>query len=465
MFWRRLSTFLLCLIALTIPIEHKYDKLFRYFSLKLIPPNVILPSFFEKKIYFYPSDIIAIGLLFMAIFALRIPLNRFFVSKYAVFLWGVFLFTFMSIALSPLAHYSTLYIRLLHLATPLILFCFLANANRDNECFGLSSLLLGCVLLTALVQSIIAITQYAIQGPLGLRLLNEPASFCAFIVSSGRLWLFDFNWISKPLHVIRPSGTFPHANVLGGFLSVSILAAYSFFSVPRWRLFMSFLIPFLFFAMSLTFSRSALFSWILGTLVWLSLYFRKNGLGSTYKDPTIRFFLCSIGFSICFSFLVLFEQISDRGGIVNYNQLAQGSDALRVSYQDVALKMIKDHPLHGVGFQQLSLRGLDYTPKNQDVPIASGTHNIYLYLAAETGLLSLATFLLFIFSLLWAACKSPFTPLLASLTSMFIALLFIGGCDFYPLLFQQGKLSFFLTAGLLAANTVINRVHVLKESA
>ena len=34
---------------------------------------------------------------------------------------------------------------------------------------------------------------------------------------------------------------------------------------------------------------------------------------------------------------------------------------------------------------------------------------------------------------------------------------FIGGCDFYPILFQQGKLMLFLIAGLLAANASFSR--------
>ncbi len=112
MFWRRLSLCMLCLLAFAIPIEHKYDKLFRFFSLKLIPPNVVLPDFFDKKIYFYPSDLIALGLLFIALFALRVPIRRFFLSRGAVFLWLVFLFAFISILFSPLAHYAIPYIRL-----------------------------------------------------------------------------------------------------------------------------------------------------------------------------------------------------------------------------------------------------------------------------------------------------------------------------------------------------------------
>ncbi len=459
MFWRRLSLFLLSVLAFAIPFEHKYDKLFRFFSLKLIPGNLVLPSFFDKKIYFYPSDIIALLLLFIALFAFRIPLRSFLLARGALFLWTVFLFAAASIALSPFASYPIPYIRLLQLATPFILYCFLANTEVDGKT---TLLLLYCLIGAALIQSGLAIAQYAIQGPLGLRLLSEPSSFPLFAVDSGRIWLFDFHAVQQRLEVIRPSGTFPHPNVLGGFLSMSILATYSLFSTSKWRFMAALLIPIQFFAMCLTFSRSALFSLMLGTLVWFVLHLKQNGLRFLWKS--IRLPVLTMSFSILFTVLILGNQIKDRGGIVNYNTLAKESDALRISYQNLALQVIKDYPLFGAGFQQLSIRGLDYFPKGQNFKPSSGTHNIYLYLAAETGLLSLSTFLLFILSLIWSAIKSPHTPLTASLTAIFIAFLFIGCCDFYPLLFQQGKLPFFLAAGLLAANLKRAKQEVLKTA-
>lgn len=450
MFWRRVSLSMLCLLAFAIPFEHKYDKLFRFFSLKIIPPDIVLPAFFDKKIYFYPSDIIAFALLFIALFALRVPMRRFFCSRGAVFLWIVFLFMFISLILSPFSHYATLYIRLLQVATPFFLFCFLANGYAGEDRIKISMLLFGCIVLAAVIQSGIAIAQYAIQGPLGLRLLGEQNHFGAFCVSSGRKWLFDFQGTGKLVTLIRSSGTLPHANVLGGFLCISILAAYSFFFSKRFRFLSIFIVPVQYFAMCLTFSRSALFGWILGTLIWFSFHIKKWGIRTTASDSAIRFLICTLCVSCLFSFTVLYEQISERGGIVNYNALAQGSDALRIAYQKVALQMLKEHPLQGSGFQQLSIRGASYIddPANQ----AGAAHNIYLYMAAENGPLCLLAFLCFIASLFFAALRTPYSPLFASLISMMTAFLFIGCCDFYPLLFQQGKLPFFLTAALLAAN-------------
>lgn len=446
MLWRRLSLCFLSFLTFSIPIEHKYDKLFRFFSLTLIPPHVSLPSFFERKIYFYPSDLLAFVFFFMACFSVRIPLSRFFFARGSCYLWIIFFCTFLSILFSPLSHYPILYIRLLQFFTPLVLFSFLTHGFPAEESPKLTTLLFGCMIAAAIIQAGIAIAQYAIQGPLHLRLLSEPKIFSGFSMSKGSPWLFTLHSSSEPIWVIRPSGTFPHANVLGGFLSVSILASYSFFSRPHWKKFFQFLIPFLFFAMCLTFSRSAFFSWILGTLLWFGLHLK------TPTSPALRSVGVNVLLSLFLSLILLHEPIIHRGGIFNYNSLVQGSDALRIRYQNVALQVIKDHPFFGAGFHQLSLCSPKYIENDPTYPTEGATHNIYLHLAAETGLFSLAAFLLFIFSLFWAVSQTPFTPQVASLIAMWTAFLFIGICDFYPLLFQQGKLSFFLIAGLLAAN-------------
>jgi O-antigen ligase len=149
--------------------------------------------------------------------------------------------------------------------------------------------------------------------------------------------------------------------------------------------------------------------------------------------------------------VILYEQIVHRGGIVNYNALAQGSDTMRIRYQNVALQILRDHLFNGAGFQQLSICALKYVKNDPNYVPESGTHNIYLHLAAETGIISLFAFLLFIATMLRKALGAPFHPLTVSLTAIFIAFLFIGLCDFYPILLQQGKVMFFLTAGLLAA--------------
>ena len=446
--FRRIASYALGLLAFAIPFEHKYDKLFRHVSRALIPTDVELSSFFDKKIYFYGSDLIALALGIGALVVLKVPLRRFFGSCGAGFLWAVFLCAALSIVFSPLAHYSVLYTRLLQLLTPILLFSYLANLSEDpREKSQITALVLGAIIAAGCIQAVIATLQYGYQSPLGLRLFGEAQNFAGLTSMNGEKWIFDvfFPHSAEKLELIRASGTLPHSNVLGGFLAVSLLASYSFFLLsPNWHRLIALLIPLQVFAMTLSFSRSALFAWGLGTLFWFAHYCMQMGLKTAWNTRAFRTLLLTVLFSLGAASLILHKQILDRGGIVNYQgTLANESDEGRLHYQKTALSLIKDHPLFGTGYQQISLRTNN----------APGAHNIFIYLGAELGLPALFFFFCMIGTLFWTALHARFTPHLNSLMAIFLALLFIGSCDFYPILFQQGKLLLFLMAGLLAAHS------------
>ena len=427
---------LLALLAFAIPIEYKYHKLFRFFSKTLIPQGLDISPNYDRFIYFYPSDLISILLLFIALFWMKIP-KRFFGNS----LWVVFICAIASIIASPFASYPIPYIRLLHLLTPVILFSFLAAMEEKER---ITRIILIAVVTAALFQTGVAILQYFHQAPLGLRLLGEPTQFPAFS-GGGHQW-------------IRPSGTLPHPNILGGFLLMSILATYAFImQAKKYRWLLAAAFPPQLFAMSVTYSRSALFAWMLSTLVWLGMIGYQKGI------KTVRYFALFIALSFVIITAALFNQYQHRGGIVNYNALAKASDSTRHFHHNIALKIMKDRPFLGLGFSQFSERVGPYLP--EDTPAyerLTAPHNIFLFLACETGLISLGALLSVIALLLWKATQTPITTETATLTALLIGFCFIGCCDFYPILFQQGKLMFFLVAGLLAAH--VQKREELKEA-
>ncbi len=432
---------LLFLIALAIPIEHKYDKLFRFFSLTLIPQGLTISPQFEKNLYFYLSDLAAIALTMMGLLWYRIPLRRFFGHP----LWVVFLCALVSIIASPFYSYPIAYNRLLQLFAPLALFSFLAYAFSEEERPRITRLVFLAIFATTLFQCAIGIAQYFHEGPLGLRLLGEPGSLAILEVKDNSRWLLD-RWfhveLSNPLKV-RATGTLPHANVLGGLLVCSLLISYSLASkAKKSHWFFASTLPIQIFVLFLTYSRSALFAWVLGTVLWF-VWARKE---------RIRFLAGLVVSSTLLCGILFYPQIEERGGVVNYSGGAVASDQGRFFHQKLAFKILKDNPLLGLGYWQFSERAQPYfPPETSDSLRSTGPHNIYLFLACETGLISLAAFLIFIALLGFRALRLPFTPETASLTAIFVAFLFIGCCDFYPILFQQGKLLFFLLSGLLAA--------------
>lgn len=450
------SVVCVALFAFGIPIEHKYDKLFRFFSLTLIPQGLTLPSWFDGKIYFYISDLVALLLAFVSLFFFRISLSRFFFSRKAFFLWIIFLCSIISIISSPLASYPIPYLRLLQLLTPILLYCFISQNFSKEENIKITNVFILTLFVTATLQSFITIAQYFNQEPLGLRLFGEVSPDGFFRQLNTHRWTLDYFFPRENATslITRASGTFPHSNVLGGFLCASLLASYSLLASFKNKILFSFAFVIQFFAMSLTYSRSAFFAWIIGTLVWFSLHIFHQGIQKTLVNPLIRFMTLLICLSLSLTTALLYEQIFSRGGFVNYNYLAKASDSKRIYYQEIAQRMIAKKPLTGVGFSQMSLRTPEYLTPEEDVEKKiSGTHNIYLFLGAETGLISLGSFICFILALLYAALREPLTDQINSLLSIFIAFLFIGMCDFYPILFQQGKLLFFSFAGLLSAQS------------
>lgn len=428
----KLTAFLLFLCFFIIPIEHKYDKPLRHFSLKIIPEGLLLPAGFDQKIYFYPSDIIALILFLSLVFVFRIPLRKIIFEKASACLFLIFSCALISILNSPYFHYVTIYTRLVQLLTPIFLFAFLTQVSLTEKQVRM---LLYCIVAAAMIQSVIAITQYFTQEYLGLRLLSETRDAPAtFPVVGGKRWIFDA--ISESTIAIkRSSGTFPHSNVLGGFLMMSVIASYSLIVQAKRKLFLALCLIVQCFALCLTFSRSAIFGVSLATLVWFSwTYFKTKSCN--------RFLIKALVLSFAICAFTLFDQYLQRGGIVNYNLTAQNSDEVRLVAQSTAIEMIKDHPATGVGFQQFSSVAEKYGNK-------IGTHNIYLFICSEMGIIALFAFLGFIALVLKKAGVAPYTPEIASLFAIFVGFLFIGGCDFYPITFQQGKLMFFTTAGLL----------------
>ncbi|MDE3056168.1 MAG: O-antigen ligase family protein [Verrucomicrobiota bacterium] len=465
----RLGTALLCCVAFILPFEHKYDKIFRYFSKTLIPENLHLPASFDPKIYFYPSDLIAIGLIVLLSVLyitkkLRISFESLWVypkwfknwhsgqrqSSQNVNSWtilGIYLLLLpllllLSLLFSPCHHYPLFYIRLTEWCMPLfLLFCFTFFYQTSEAREKATCAVLGAFLLSALLQASLGLAQYCQQEPLGLRILSEPAHLSSFLpANGGEKWIFDSPSPLRPL--LRATGTLPHANVLGGLLAASLLVSYFFFTLtPRLRLLLSFAIPLQFFVMLLTYSRSALFGWFLATLFW---FFYK-------KEKFSLWLIALILTSTAASCLILHEQLLSRGGVFNYNSPAKESDSMRLVYQEKALNTIKEHPFFGVGFGQLPLQSASQNH--------SEVHNIYLYLAAESGLPALLLFLLFLASLARQIFFSPPTPYLRTLASLLLLFLFIGGCDFYPLYSQQGRLFLFLSLALMLLHTQAKGSH------
>lgn len=438
-----LSAIFLALLFFAIPIEHKYDKLFRHYSLTLIPDSITLPSQFDPKIYFYLSDLLGIVLLIIGLIKIRKNDQE----KGALLLLFLFCSAALSIAASPFVHLPIAYIRLLQFLTPLSLCFFLVHSSLSKkQIFKIASL---SIFSAALIQSFLAVIQYFSQQSLGLRIIGEQPLNSFINVSGGYRWLPD-QWTHRlaadPV-IYRAMGTMSHANMLGGLLAVSLLITVYFFAFHRkYRICLAPAYLIQLFALGITYSRSAIFAYLIGALVWLAWMRLRCKIVLT---GTLALIICSgsiVG-------VLLSRQILQRGGVVNTTELSRASDQERLYYQDIAMRMIEKHPLMGIGYGQFAIRMPSYLPQGADPSIESGNtavHNIFLLLATENGLPSLIIFLCWIGLILWSGWRTrEHLAETGLLFSAWTALLFIGCCDLYPIFMQQGKLLFFGIAGCL----------------
>ncbi|MBI2742441.1 MAG: O-antigen ligase family protein [Chlamydiales bacterium] len=441
---------------LVFPFQKKH-KIFSSLASQ-ITASFSFPEAFQQSIYFYLSDIslVVIGILF---FCMR---GRLFSgsAKYLVYL---ILISSISLVFSNSGNCTLHYIRLLHFFMIALLFSALENRLFFSDIKGLFTKIASIILILSLFESAVGISQYIMQSEIGLKFLGEGKALPAFHAPEGKLWIFDqfFNRAGEARAMIRSMGTFVHPNIFGGFMMFAIPMSYYLFTQSENRKKRTLIAAAIFFqilTLLLTFSRSALFAWMIASSAWLFFSFRMK---KSERPKLSRPLIGAVLVSLLLAVFIVFPALKERGGVINYNETAKKSDHGRIFFQDIAFKMIREHPLVGVGYNQYVVHMQEYTPEPLERHQFYPVHNIYLLVASETGLFGALALLFFIGSIFFRALKSEMTPMLATLLSIFLGLLFIGCCDYYLLGSQPGRLLLFITAGLIAGAT---RLTDLKSS-
>jgi O-antigen ligase len=286
----------------------------------------------------------------------------------------------------------------------------------------LSTLLSSLLSIAVVYSSLLAIFQFLKQGSLGgvfwwLGERTFSASTIAIALTSVNGSLF-----------LRPYATFPHPNVLAGFLAVILPVLImkkpkfyqSIFILGTVSLF-------------LTFSRSAWISLGLSLAIIAGLNLQKK---TNFKPNKTHLLLLIVGV-----FFIL----------ASVKNLAQESQAdpisLRKDLNLVALRMARSSPLIGVGLGNfLVVMPEFYKEKGHQIYYLQPVHNIYLLILAETGAIGLTIFFLFILLTVRVLVRKKllFSPIILPLFSI----LFLGLFDHYFLTLQQGQILTSLFLGL-----------------
>ncbi len=267
------------------------------------------------------------------------------------------------------------------------------------------------LIANGLFQSVLGIFQFVVNKSLGLKILSEG-------ILGPNLPGVAKIIIAGEKH-IRAYGTFPHPNILAGFLIIPIFLVLAVllkgFKTARKssenvshetltdiisvRLALVFF-PILLIGLLLTFSRSAFLGSGIGLLFFL---FSRRKISFNKLRPL----LASIIILVVLGLGCLIYQSKSLISVFSTQSLEE-----RTFYQNVARETISSYPAAGVGIGQFvfseflkrpNLPGWQYQP----------VHNIYLLIFSELGIIGLIFFLLWIFSILgWGSEKERNTSLL-----------------------------------------------------
>jgi len=234
---------------------------------------------------------------------------------------------------------------------------------------------------------------------------------------------------------LRPYATFPHPNVLGGFLS--LVLTYVIYTLTNhykvmkktWLLFYMLVTILGVITLVITFSRLAWASFLVG--VFCLLILRKKDAYKWLQSK--KTFLLIILYLIILSSVVILIFISlNEKSIIERKELIQ-----------VALSMIASKPLFGVGLNNFIVQVKFYVPYIKNTYLLQPVHNVYLLIFSELGFVGFFLTLLGISVLLLRSLKSRQIVFIS-----IVQLFFLGMFDHYLFTLQQGMLLFTVIASL-----------------
>jgi len=301
--------------------------------------------------------------------------------------------------------------------------------------------------VSALLQSALAVAQFFKQKWLGLKILSESPlapdiDGVAKVVVNGQKF-------------IRAYGLTPHPNILAAVLVAAIFGlVYLFLKKYRRidnvrKIIYGFVFALLLFALCLTFSRAVTVIGLGLLFLWLILIFWR--VRNLRRPVLIVFFaLLVVGLSLSILFRAYLFARYDFG------QFGAGQSVnLRVFYNKIAWDIIKQIPLFGVGVGNFvwATSRLPLLPAWLYQPV----HNIYLLIAAQSGVFALLAFLIFLFIIIAKSLKKAKTSIggdglaVSCLLFVVFCLLLIGLFDHFLWDQQQGQILLWTILGTLSS--------------
>lgn len=262
-------------------------------------------------------------------------------------------------------------------------------------------------------QSLIAISQYLQQGSLDMKFLGEP------VVSP------DIQNVAKVdlggEKILRSYGTFPHPNILGAYLTTALISLMYLQKIvdQKWKKFFYVSWFLLVFALGLTFSRTAVFAFVLSAFIMSTYYIDYKKL----KWFFILIFAVLLLFFITGISPVLLERISS----LDINSVKE-----RLMYLDVGKRVFLSNPF-GIGAGNFTSAMQNYYDFKLVPWLFQPVHNIFVLLLDEIGIQGLISFII-VFGVIFYGRRKWVLAL-----SLMISVFIFGSFDHYLISLYQGQ--------------------------
>ncbi|HEX5429978.1 MAG TPA: O-antigen ligase family protein [Patescibacteria group bacterium] len=306
---------------------------------------------------------------------------------------------------------------------------YVASTFRNLMFFRITA---GILYLSGIFQAVLGIIQFHMQHDIGLRLLGE------YIAPLGTGGLATLDFMGGK--VIRAYGTFPHPNIFGAFLCLSLIMGYWYVSREtnqNTRILLGIGSILLIVGIFLSFSRV---SWLIAALTTL-IYIIYN-----FSLTKWRIYVQIITSAVISCFIILVSWHNLLFGRVS-NISSTNSYIDRGTYNNIGLQILRNHPWGtGLGnYIQTMVTKFNMQPWDYQPP-----HNIFIYIAASMGILGLILFLSYLIVIAVRLAASSPTLLRFTLLILGGSLLIMSLFDHFLVTIQQGQLLFFLSLGLIA---------------
>lgn len=277
-------------------------------------------------------------------------------------------------------------------------------------------------------------------------------------ISSWRLLPF---WLGQGPLGRRLNATFPDVNSCGTFLAVAIFISLSLWqekSSRKWILLPGFVLQT--FALLLTFSRIAIFSFIIALVLFCWLNFPSAEQTRRRLHLLTKYGRCLLWLALLFiTIFTIFLRLIPASGIKFHRSLPELNHILRgrLNFWHTGLLMWRDAPIWGQGIGQYYRLSPLYWDKDAPDwnPQYENAHNYFLQLAAETGIIGEFAFLLLIaslFSALLNKCKDLLNQpkIRRSFTAIFctVVIIVLTSLSGHPLLVKEIFYLFMITSAL-----------------